>query len=69
MMRAMTRPQKLTNSAGQFDGETSILCVKNVSVHRNMALDTRYFLARVIALQGRCVRVLHSLRIHDQERA
>ena len=34
-----------------------------------MALDSRDFLARVIALQARRVRVLHALRIDDQERA
>ena len=40
-----------------------------LGVHRNVALDARDFLARVIALEGRRVRVLHALRVHDQERA
>lgn len=34
MIRATTRPQKLTNSAGQFDGEASFLRVDCVSVCR-----------------------------------
>ena len=38
-------------------------------INRNMALDTRDFLARVIALTARRVRVLHALRVHDQELA
>ena len=40
-----------------------------LGVHRNVALDARDLLARVIALEGRRVRVLHALRVHDQERA
>lgn len=42
---------------------------QSLGIHRNMALDARDLLACVIALQGRCVRVLHALRVHDQERA
>ena len=38
-------------------------------IHRDVALDARDFLARVIALQGSRVRVLHALRVDDQERA
>lgn len=40
-----------------------------LGIHRNVALDARNLLARVIALQARCVRVLHALRIDDQERS
>ena len=45
------------------DGVWQALCV-----HRNVALDARDFLARVIPLERCRVRVLHALRIHDQER-
>lgn len=38
-------------------------------VHRNMALDARDFLARVIALKARSVRVFDALRINNHERA
>ena len=38
-------------------------------VYSYVALDARDLLARVIALQARRVRVLHALRVHDQERA
>lgn len=38
-------------------------------IHRDVALDARDFLACVIALQGRRVGVLHTLRVDDQERA
>ncbi len=45
-------------------------CVRQpLGVHRNVTLDARDLLARVIALQARRVRVLHALRIDDQERA
>ena len=37
-------------------------------VHGNVALDARDLLARVIALEPRRVRVLHALRVHDQQR-
>ena len=36
--------------------------------HRNMPLDPRDLLAGVIAFLSRRVRVLHALRVHDQER-
>ncbi len=38
-------------------------------IDRDMAFDARYFLASVITLLTRRVRVLHALRVHDQERA
>ena len=45
-------------------------CVRQpLGVHRNVTLDARDLLARVIALQARRVRVLHALRVHDQEPA
>jgi hypothetical protein len=37
-------------------------------VHGNVALDARDLLARVMALEPRRVRVLHALRVHDQQR-
>lgn len=40
-----------------------------LGVHRNVALDPTDLLASVIALQPRRVRVLHALRVDDQERA
>ena len=42
---------------------------QSLGVHRDVALDARDLLACVIALQARRVRVLHALRVHDQERA
>ena len=42
---------------------------QSLGVYGNVALDARDFLARVIALAACRVRVLHALRIHDQERA
>src|SRR5690606_30969027 len=38
-------------------------------VHCDVALDARNLLARVIALLACRVRVLHALRVHNQERA
>lgn len=37
-------------------------------INRNVALDARDLLARVIALQTCRVRVLDALRVHDRER-
>ena len=42
---------------------------KSLGVHRNVALDPADLLARVIALARRRVRVLHALRVDDQDRA
>lgn len=42
---------------------------QTLGIHRNMTLDARDLLACVIALQSSRVRVLHALRVHDQERA
>ncbi len=42
---------------------------QTLRIHCNVAFDARDFLACVIALEGRCVRVLHALRVHDQVRA
>lgn len=41
----------------------------HLGVHRNVTLDPKDLLARVIALQGRPVHVFHALRVHDQARA
>jgi hypothetical protein len=35
-------------------------------IHRNMVLNTRNLLARVITLLVRRIRVLHTLRVYDQ---
>lgn len=40
-----------------------------LSIDRDMTLDPRHLLARVITLLPCRVRVLHALRVHDQERA
>ena len=40
-----------------------------LGIHRQVAFDPRDLLARVIALAARCVRVLHALRVADQELA
>ncbi|SFU31224.1 hypothetical protein SAMN05216339_101286 [Nitrosomonas eutropha] len=42
---------------------------QTLGIYRDMTFDARYLLACVIALLARCVRVLHALRVHDQERA
>lgn len=41
---------------------------KSLGVHCDVALGPQHLLACVIALQGRCVCVLHTLRVHDQQR-
>ena len=41
---------------------------KALCIDRNVALDARDLLARVIALEARRIRVLDALRVHDQER-
>ncbi|AOS14670.1 hypothetical protein ATY45_09235 [Xanthomonas oryzae pv. oryzae] len=41
---------------------------KALRIHRDVALDPRYLLARVIAFLAGCITVLHALRVHDQER-
>lgn len=42
---------------------------QTLRVHSDMALDAGNLLPGVIPLQLRRVRVLHALRVHDQERA
>ena len=42
---------------------------QSLGVDRDMSLDPRHLLARVIPLCPGRVRVLHALRVHDQERA
>ena len=42
---------------------------QTLGINRNVPLDPRDFLARVIALLSSAIRVLHALRVHDQERA
>ena len=42
---------------------------QSLGIHCNVALNARNLLARVIAFVGRRVRILHALRVHDQERA
>lgn len=39
-----------------------------LAVYRNMTLDARDFLACIITLATRRARVLHTLRVDDQER-
>ena len=46
------------------NGVRQALCI-----NRNVPLDPRDFLACVIPLLSSAIRVLHALRVHDQERA
>ena len=51
-------------------GRSNGHCVRqSLGVHHDVTFDTRDLLARVIALQGCCVCVFHTLRVNDQERA
>ena len=44
-------------------------CVRQaLRIHRNVALDARDLFTGVIPLERCRVRVLHALRIHDQQR-
>jgi hypothetical protein len=40
---------------------------KTLRIHRDVSLDSRNLLARVVTLFSRAGRVLHALRINDQE--
>ena len=42
-------------------------CGQPLGIHGNVALDSRHFLACVMAFVACRIRILHALRIHDQE--
>ena len=62
------------NSAGdtttqEHFGRGDLHCVRQaLRIHRNVTLDPRDRFTGVIALERGCVRILYTLRVHDQER-
>ncbi|MNR30967.1 hypothetical protein D3C85_1484460 [compost metagenome] len=63
--QGLQRPLAISHLCrGYRDCMRQALCV-----HCDMALNAGNFLPGVIPLQLRRVRVLHALRVHDQERA
>ena len=52
---------------GNIGGSHVYRMGQSLRVHRDMTLDSRHLLARVIALVPGGVRVLHALGVHDAE--